>query len=237
MSTNGNGHQDFNLFRTQPMYTYAEAAHLAQVSTSTVRNWLLGYTGVSGAVPPLFATHDRDTAMVSFLNLIEIVVAAQFRKAIGIKYQIVRRAYENAKEIFSLEYPFAHLQLEAIGGHIVQRYRGLPPSASMRSMDAPDQWTLGLPLPEEVLRTIKQIFYSLDDDLASKWFPIGKDIPIVIDPLVSAGIPTVTGSGVTIPAIHRRFKAGNSIDFISRDYQLDKDVIETAIRYADLVAA
>ena len=40
MSDNGNSK---NGWRTQPMYSFSEAAHLAHVSVSTVRNWLLGY--------------------------------------------------------------------------------------------------------------------------------------------------------------------------------------------------
>ena len=235
MTQNGNLHEKHDAWRTQPMYTFSEAAHLAHVSTSTVRNWLRGYVGPGRTIPPLFATHDRDAAMVSFLNLVEIVLAAQFRKTAGISYQTAYHAYSNAREIFHLDYPFAHLSLESIGGHIVQKYRGQPSSASMQSMDTPEQWTLGLPLPDEVSKSIGQLDYS--NELASRWHPAGKNVPIVIDPQISAGIPTILGSGVSIPAIHSRFKAGHKIAFIARDYQLEQDTIETAIQYAELVAA
>lgn len=232
---NSNGHQNLEVLRVQPMYSYTEAAHLARVSTSTVRNWLLGYAGTGRDVPPLFTTHERERAMVSFLNLIEIVVAAQFRKSAHVKYQMVRHAYEDAKKIFELDYPFAHLKLEAIGGYIVHNYLGQVSGASMQSMSEPLQWTLGLPLPDEVLQTINQLDYIFD--LAARWFPAGKEVPIVLDPLMSSGTPTILGSHVTISAIHQRFKAGYKIDFLAKDYELDRDVVETAIQYADLVAA
>ena len=148
---------------------------------------------------------------------------------------MVRSAYENAQEIFGLDYPFAHLKLEAIGGHIVHSYRGDLSGASMQSMSDPLQWTLGLPLPEEIQKTISQLDYLFD--LASRWFPAGKEIPIVIDPLMSSGTPTILDSHVTISAIHQRFKSGYKIDFLARDYELEPDVVETAIQYAELVAA
>jgi len=236
MTTNGHS---LNRWRTGPMYTFSEAAQLAHVSTSTVTNWLRGYTSAGHDIAPLITTHDRNRAMVSFLNLIEIVVAGQFRKALHVKYQTVLRAYDNAKQIFNLDYPFAHLELEALGGHIVQHYRNQPSGKSMQAMDTPEQWSLGLPLPNEVLNTIHQLDYL--EELAAKWFPVGRDVPIVIDPQISTGIPTVIGTGVTIGAIHERFKAGHNIEFLAGDYELEPSVIQTVIQYAmqhsELVAA
>lgn len=233
-----NGHSP-NGWRTGPMYTFSEAGKLAHVSTSTVRNWLMGYTSGGQDIAPLITTHDKNRAMVSFLNLIEIVVAGQFRKALHVKYQTVLSAYFNAKQIFNLDYPFAHLDLEALGGHIVQRYRHQPSIISMQAMDTPEQWSLGLPLPNEVLYTIHQLDYV--EELAAKWFPVGRDVPIVVDPRISTGIPTVVGTGVTVGAIHERFKAGHNIEFLARDYELEPTVIQTVIQYSmqhsELVAA
>lgn len=236
MTTNG---PSLNGWRTGPMYTFSEAGQLAHVSTSTVRNWVKGYNNAGLDVAPLITTYDKNRAMVSFLNLVEIVVAGQFRKALHVKYQTVLNAYSNAKQIFSLDYPFAHLKLEALGGHIVQRYRNQPSNTSMQSIDTPAQWPLGLPLPDEVSNTIHQLDYL--EELAAKWFPMGRDVPIVIDPQISTGIPTVVGTGVTIGAIHERFKAGHNIEFLAGDYALEPNVVQTVIQYAmqhsELVAA
>ena len=101
--------------------TFSEAAHLAHGSTTTVINWLRGYTVKDGGtavrdVPPLF--EPTGGALVSCLQLIEIVVAARFRRVgRGVSFRTVRGAYENAR--WGVEYPFAHLKLEAMGGHIV----------------------------------------------------------------------------------------------------------------------
>jgi uncharacterized protein (DUF433 family) len=214
------------------MYTFSEAGHLAHVSASTVRNWLFGYTSrYGGEVAPLFRSPGESGATVSFLQLIEIVLAGNFRKSERVSFQTVRHAYENARTQWNIEYPFAHLRLEALGGHIVQRLRSERPGRSLQALDEPQQWTL----PGLVLATISQLDYELD--LAARWYPVGKTLPIVVDPRVSAGIPTVIGRGVTIGVIHKRFKAGQRLDFIAQDFELETATVEEAVRYAEQVAA
>ena len=60
MSQVTNGHESANGWRTQSMYSFSEAAHLADVSTTTVKNWLFGYTVKGREVPPLFPSDNGD---------------------------------------------------------------------------------------------------------------------------------------------------------------------------------
>ena len=214
-----------NHWRTSPLYTYVEAAHLAHVSATTVRNWLLGRE----RQPPLFS--GPQTPMVSFLQLIEIIVAANFRKAERVSYERVRRAHVNARTILDIEYPFAQENLEVIGGHIVRRIHEDAPDESLQALDEPTQWTM----PGLVLDVIDQIHY--ERDLAAQWYPAGKSLPIVVDPRVSSGVPTIVGRGVTIHVIHKRFKSGQRMDFIANDFDLETSFVEEAVRYAERIAA
>lgn len=226
MANNGNGK---NGWRTQPMYSYSEVAHLSQVSVSTVRNWLLGYYTEQGEVSPLFKGHQAEEKACSFLQLIEIVVAARFRKAEHASFKTVRHAYDNARTLFKLDYPFAHMELKAIGGHIVHIMR--VPGVSLQAIDQPEQYTL----PDLVQETVGQIEYEYD--LAARWWPLGKKIPIIVDPQISAGLPIIKGRGITVETIVNRFKkADQKLDFIAKDFELDFGVVEEVIRYAEKVA-
>lgn len=216
------------------MYTLAEASRLSEVSQGTIRNWLFGYEVEGTTKAPLFETSTKPDArepIVSFLRLIEIVIAGRLRKAKGVPYRTVYKAYRNAKQEFSLEYPFAHLRLEAIGGHIVHMLSADRLTSSHQSLDMLEQWTL----PGIVQDTIAQIDYA-DEDLAARWFPLGRDMPVVIDPLYSSGAPTIAGRGVTVHAIHSRFKAGLFIDVIAQDLVLEPVVVERALQYAHQAA-
>ena len=229
MSLSGNG--NINGWRTDPMYTFREAAHLAHVSPSTVRNWLLGYTVGAREVPPLLSTPEGQGPMVSFLQLVETVVAGQFRKTARVSLDRVRRAYEVAQQRWGLQHPFAHLTLEVRGSHIVHYLRHENGGASQQALDELTQWTL----PGLVLETVQQLEYELD--LAARWYPVGKSVPIVVDPRVSSGAPIVVERGVTVQVIRKRFDAGQKISFIASDFKLEQNIVEEAVRYARQVAA
>lgn len=222
MSDNKNG------WRTQPMYTFKEVARLSGISVSTVRNWLCGYTTEDRQVSPLLKA-PPDATCCSFINLIEVIVAARFRKAEHTKYEVVKHAYENAKKLFPVEYPFASskLKLEAVGGHIVHMIKE---GGSFQAIDTPEQYTI----PNLVMEIIEQLEFELE--LASRWYPLGKKIPIVVDPYISSGVPVIEGRSITIENIEKRFYSGKQTwDFIASDLELPIDVIQEVLRFAPKV--
>ena len=209
MSLNGDSNGNLNGWRTESMYTFGEAAQLAHVSATTVKNWLHGYTVKGREVPPLFSSGNG--AMVSFLQMIEVMVAGQFRKSpLGksVSFRTVQAAYANAREFSGLEYPFAQLRLEALGGHIVHFLREGASESSYPTLDAPAQRTL----PGLLRETIDQLEYDPDHELAFRWHPIGMTVPIVVDPTLSTGQPVIEGRGVTVHAIRKRFSSGLRIE-------------------------
>lgn len=54
-------------------------------------------------------------------------------------------------------------------------------------------------------------------------------MPIVVDPRIVAGRPTIAGSGVSVEIIRKRFEYGQSIDFIARDFELRRSDVEQAL--------
>lgn len=223
MPTNGNS------WRTSPMYTLSEAARLVNTTSGTVRRWLQGYATTTDPKAPVFG-EKNDSQLVSFLQLIEIVVANQFRTR-KISLERVRSAYLRARQKYSIEYPFAHMRLESIGGHIVYMLHH-DDDSSLEVADTAGMYTL----PGMVQETIaKKLEY--EDELAARWYPRGKEVPIVIDPRYAAGLPTIQHRGVTIEHIKGRFDAGQTIGFICRDLTLSRNQVEEAIRYADKIAA
>lgn len=223
--------------RAAPMYTISEAARLAGVSSPTVRRWLYGYAPdpryPNWRKPPVFGEQpDKASPYVSFLQLIEIVVAADFRKVSHVALDVVTRAHANARRQFGIEYPFAHddLDLESLGGHIVQWINEATPRA--RSIDTPEQFSL----PGLVAERVQQFDY--EDALAARWYPAGHTVPIVVDPMFAAGLPTIKDRGVTVEAIEQRWLTDEqSIDFIADDFGLEPALVERVLKYAKKLAA
>jgi uncharacterized protein (DUF433 family) len=217
-----------NHWRTQPMYSYREVSELAHVSVSTVRNWLHGYDSDNGRVSPLFRQHNNEEKSCSFLELIEIVVAANFRKAEHVPFALVKQTHDNAEKLYNLQYPFARMELKAIGGHIVRvlRVRG----ASLQAVDVPEQYTI-----PDIVQQIIDDQLDFEFELASRWYPVGKKVPIIVDPRISAGLPVVQGRGVTVDTIFKRFKADQSMAAIARDYQIERNTIEKVIQFREKI--
>ena len=181
---------------------------------------------------PVFGARSEteSAAGVSFLQLIEIVVVAQFRRGKrSVQLDRLRRAHAFARERFGLPYPFASLSLREFGGHVLHEFDEADPDGPALALDIGGQWVI----PGFVTNTLARIDFSEVDRLAERWFPAGRDVPIVLDPRVGAGRLTVVGSGVTVDTIYGRFQAGESIELLADDYDLNEAAIQEAIRYAD----
>ena len=75
-----------------------------------------------------------------------------------------------------------------------------------------------------------------DHALPSRFYPFRAqwstaDKPIVIDPRISFGRPTVAGSGVSSGALVQRIDAGETVEALAWDYGLEIAQIEGAILY------
>jgi uncharacterized protein (DUF433 family) len=142
----------------------------------------------------------------------------------------LRRAHTFARESFGLEYPFASLRLKTDGTHVLRQFEESEPGPSL-VLDLYGQLTL----PEPVVKAIET--FDFEQELAARWFPMGKDIPIVIDPRYGAGRPTIPNRRLTIETIHKRWLAGQSFQFIAEDFDLEPAAVEDALRYAEKYAA
>ena len=75
-----------------------------------------------------------------------------------------------------------------------------------------------------------------DHALPSRLYPFRAewstaDKPIVIDPRISFGRPTVAGSGVSTGALVQRIDAGETVKALAWDYGLEIAQIEAAVLY------
>ena len=75
-----------------------------------------------------------------------------------------------------------------------------------------------------------------ENDLPSRLYPLrpawsGAKRPIVIDPRISFGRPTVAGAGVSTEALANRIDAGERAEDLAWDYGLEVTQIEDAVLY------
>lgn len=219
-----------DIFRTSKLYTTVEAARIAGTHPATVRRWILGYTDTTGHMEPVFGDKQSDIRlMLSFLELAELIVAVAFRRE-GLKLHVIRSAHAWAGREFETPYPFAHLKLIQYGGHILHEFeeKTLIQQRKVRLvvLDMRGQYAL----PEVVRGQV--LHFEYDKDLAVRWFPYGKNVPIVVDPRYGAGLPTITGRRLRVDFLVRRHEAGRSSHTIAKDFEMTVTEVRKVLKYA-----
>lgn len=228
-------------FRTGKAYTLWQAAGLAGVDTRTARRWLLGSSGDAGLakMEPLFGDKanqfvDEPVLTLSFLELVELVIVARFRKrSKRLKLERLRDAHRFAREQWGLPYPFASLNLLQLGGHLLHVYDEQHPAGPSESLalDMSGQPTLPGLVKDELEKNLE-----FPDTWAGVWHPRGAGVPVIVDPHIAAGRPVIEGTGVTVETVSRRWHEGETITLLARDYDLSIEVLDQVLHVADLAA-
>ncbi len=211
--------------RLAKAYTIPQAARLAGISTSTANRWLT----VSGWDPS-----GEPYPMLSFLELIELVVVARFRRPPApMPFARIAEAHAFAKKEFGLPYPFATEKLLRLGGHVLHRLH-------LDSDEKPRDWTAidmdGHHTLPGLVQAELELNVSYPDEFAGVWYPRGREVPIVVDPRIAGGRPSIEGHGITVETLRRRWQAGESPSKLALDYGLTRHVVEQVVQVARTAA-
>lgn len=212
--------------RELPAYTIAEAAHYLSVPKATIRYWARGQDKYQSLVE----VPGSSPTLLSFLNLVELHVLAAIRRKHAVPMPKVRSAIEYLKKITKnvsdRKHPLISRELETDGLDLfIQRY------GELVNISRDGQIAM-----REVLSAALHRIQRDKSGIPVKLFPFTRSdfskapSMIVIDPTVSAGRPVIAGTGLATEVIAERYKAGESIDELARDYERGKEEIEEAVR-------
>jgi uncharacterized protein (DUF433 family) len=213
-------------YLSRPLYSYAESDYLARVSRGTSRRWLSGYTyQVNGAAvqrPPITPGLDTggEEPGVSFLDLIDVVAIGRL-KAAGFSLPLIRRIVQNCQEMLRAHRPLATLRFKA-GGREIFVHLGdtLLEVGRKKGLQA---WTTVLgPFLEDL---------EYLEDVVSRWWPLGRGLPVVVDPDYGHGLPVIENSGVRTEIILERFKAGALPGEIAEDFGVTQTEVDRALQF------
>lgn len=214
-----------------PSYRTGEAARLAEVHPTTVRNWFYGAWRAKGRGCPVFAQPTAPGANLSWLQLVETAFVAAFRQQ-GVSLQALRRSYEYLIKVFNTEYPFAQHRLQTDGAHVLKELEQageLAPDLIVTDQSGQTLWR------DLILRRLYEFDY--EDGLALTWHPRGRDVPIVVDPRIAYGAPIARTSGVPTWVFRERSQAGESLSEIADDFGADPAEVAVALEFEGISLA
>ncbi len=212
--------------REQPAYTLSEAAHYLVLPTSTVRSWSVG----GPAYAPLIEASSRSPALLSFLNLAELHVLAAIRRTHLVAMGKVRGAIQylarNARNGKDRSHPLISREMETDGFDLFVRESGLLVNISEHGQLAMRE------VLDQALRRIERDPTGVPIRLYPFTRSATDNAPalVVVDPSLSAGRPVIAGTGLATGLIAERYKAGESVHDLARDYDRSEGEIEEAIR-------
>ncbi len=90
---------------------------------------------------------------------------------------------------------------------------------------------------EIILPFCKKLEFCNNTFLAKRYWLLGKDHSIVVDPNHSFGQPTISGTNITVFAILKLLKAGESKKFVSKVFEIKTNDVEDVLSFSQRIAA
>jgi uncharacterized protein (DUF433 family)/DNA-binding transcriptional MerR regulator len=214
------------------VYSIPEAARLTGVSSSRIRRWLRGYSFTSGGAartsPPLWQRQlaSEDSLVLSFRDLLEVRFVDAFRRH-GVSWKSIRMAAECAAEIVHDSYPFSTRRFKTDGRSIFAEIL----------QETGDESLLDLVKSQYEFKSIVEpfLFEGLEFSALGiepvRWWPLGMNRRVVIDPERSFGQPIVDPESVPTRVLASAFRAEGSIQAVARWYEVDLKSVEDALEF------
>lgn len=222
MNGAGEKHYDEDI-RYLPFYRVPEAASYLRLPVSTLRAW----TGRQKNFESLIVPAQTKPLTLSFINLVEAYVLASIRRKHRISMNKVRNGMRFISDRFSSAYPLAVKDFETDGISLFLREAGIIYDVSRGG---------GQMILKEIIEQYLQRIERDPDGLPEKLYPFSRtgepDEPksILIDPKISFGRPVLCTRSIPIENIAERYKAGESVRELAKDYECYQADIEEAIR-------
>jgi uncharacterized protein (DUF433 family) len=213
---------------TQPYYTFSEADYLAGVARGTARRWIIGYRyrGRDGDAvqrpPGTPRTGDERSSSVSWVDLVEIVAIGLLKEK-GFSLRRIRDIVQLCQDTLGEHHPLAMRKFKTDG-------RAIFLSLGDHLLDVSHWRRKGMMVWDTVLGPFLETL-DYDGDLARRWWPMGRERLIVIDPEYGFGYPVIVNTGVRTEFIAERFAVGESVSEIANDFDITPAEVDDALRF------
>jgi uncharacterized protein (DUF433 family) len=221
--------------RLASAYSVAEAAHYLHMPEETLRSWvasrLYPVAGRSTHSASLIRLDDPKGQYLSFINLVEAHVLAAIRRRHGVMLPKVRKALDYLRREFRVERPLIDQTFQTDGLDLfIERYGELIYASREGQLAMKEIVGVYLRRIERDARGLPMKFYPFTRDTEARAAPASDPRVVVMNPAVSFGRPVIAGTGIPVSSVYERYKAGDSVADLARDYRLEISAIEEAIR-------
>ncbi|MCD2187824.1 DUF433 domain-containing protein [Actinomycetospora soli] len=211
----------------RPIYGMSQAARLLGLRTDGLRRWIDGYEHAGRVYPPVIREGRTRSDMVTWGEFVEAGYLREYR-AKKVSLQYLRPVIGILRRELGVRYPLATLQPYTSGKQLaleVQKTVGLDPALSIVVLGRNGE----LQLTDEAEAFLEKVEFA-EGDVARRLFPLGRRVPVVLDPDVGFGEPTVL-RGVRTEVLAELIEAGEDPERIAEVYDLTTAEVDAAVSF------
>ena len=214
----------------RPVYGAVEAAGYLGLRPDRVRAWLDGYNRAETAYPPVVRRTPTHSDIVTWGEFVELGYLREYRRK-GVPLQKLRPVIEALRHQYATPYPLATARPFVMGKELVlelQEQHELPAAIAIVVRSGQT-----VALTAEARRFFHKVEFDATsvDGAARRLRPAGPASPVVIDPLVRFGRPSV--AGVATERLWELHDAGESVAEIADGYDLPAESVRAAVAYEE----
>jgi uncharacterized protein (DUF433 family) len=209
------------------VYGTAEAAGILGLRPDRVRAWLDGSERQGKRYPPVIRREHTGDDIVTWGEFVELGYLREYRRK-GVPLQRLRPIIDALRHEFATPYPLATAKPYIHGKELVlslQEDNSLPSAIAIVVRSGQT-----FALAEEAHRFFKKVEFPDGGD-AHRLRPAGLASPVVIDPLVRFGRPTVRG--VATERLWELHDAGETVEAIAAGYDMAEHLVQAGIAYEE----
>ena len=213
----------------RPVYGLLQAASHLGLRRERVRAWLDGYERGGVSYPPVIRVEATRNDIVTWGEFVELGYLREYRRK-GVPLQQLRPVIDKLRRELSTPYPLATAHPYISGRELVwevQQREGLNPAIAIVVRTGQM-----VALTAEADRFVKKVEFNLGG-LGEVWRirPAGAASPVVMDPLVRFGQPTV--EGVSTERLWELHDAGEALADIANDYDMEEGLVRAGVAYEE----
>ncbi len=201
-----------------PLYTFAEAARIAELPQHTMLNWASPSRGVP--LVESFPPRERGYPRLSFMALTLVLVIAELRKA-GVSMSRIKPALARVEEEFGIKYAVAHEMILTDGLEVLVE---TPPDTSSKDMFQP---RTGQTVMKDIIKAHLHVIEHAKDGYPARLKLSKYDTAeVIVDPEIAFGSPFFRYGGVTVDRVLSRLRAGETAEEVSIDFGVPLEHVE-----------
>ena len=225
------------------IYSVSEASKLTHVSRQRIQRWLHGYTythkNQMKVSPSVWAPHFPmigGTYALSFRDLLEVRFVDAFRKH-RVGWKTLRRAADAAMSLYKSSHPFSTQRFRTDGNTI---FADLATETNEKVLLDLARSQLAF---SEVLSPYLYEGLEFRNDNVVRWWPLGTNRSVVIDPGLSFGQPVIKQRAIPTASLYNAFKANKkqrakeTIEFVAAWYEVEVSAVQDAIDFERKISA